>query len=246
MRYKRVLMSIAMLLVVSVTLAQPADSLTKPRSPKPEPPIPVELVAGSKGLNFQSILSKRLASGSRFGFLNITTFFADYRNDKLRNEYISQSFLTADLGKGFSVNAGVSVNHFSGIRPTVGLQYLFATKSLLLLLLPRADLTETYNVETFGLIEYKPRFSKQWSLYSRIQVLINYNTKLTIHERSHTYLRIGASYQNFQLGVGTKRYVTFLEAYPTLTKRVAQYHIASFLGVTPTQLSRIRKEVHQK
>jgi len=50
----------------------------------------------------------------------------------------------------------------------------------------------------------------------------------------------------FATQTAKERYVTFLEAYPTLDKRVSQHHIAAYLGVTPTQLSRIRKEVHQK
>ncbi len=37
------------------------------------------------------------------------------------------------------------------------------------------------------------------------------------------------------------RYQDFLEKYPTLEDRVPQYLIASHLGITPTQLSRIRK-----
>ncbi len=40
----------------------------------------------------------------------------------------------------------------------------------------------------------------------------------------------------------TQRYKKFLEDYPNLEKRLQQYHIASHLGVTPTQLSRIRKK----
>lgn len=36
------------------------------------------------------------------------------------------------------------------------------------------------------------------------------------------------------------RYDAFLEQYPGLDQRISQYHIASHLGVTPTQLSRIR------
>lgn len=39
------------------------------------------------------------------------------------------------------------------------------------------------------------------------------------------------------------RYLEFLEEYPTLSLRLPQYHIASHLGITPTQLSRIRKNL---
>lgn len=39
----------------------------------------------------------------------------------------------------------------------------------------------------------------------------------------------------------TERYRAFLESYPNLESRVPQYLIASHLGITPTQLSRIRK-----
>lgn len=38
-----------------------------------------------------------------------------------------------------------------------------------------------------------------------------------------------------------ERYQQFLKEYPQLSQRVAQYQIASFLGITPESLSRIRK-----
>jgi CRP-like cAMP-binding protein len=38
------------------------------------------------------------------------------------------------------------------------------------------------------------------------------------------------------------RYQRFLQDFPGLTERLPQYHIASHLGITPTQLSRIRKK----
>jgi CRP-like cAMP-binding protein len=41
----------------------------------------------------------------------------------------------------------------------------------------------------------------------------------------------------------SKRYLSFLKQYPGIIDRVALYHVASRIGVTPTQLSRIRKEL---
>lgn len=39
------------------------------------------------------------------------------------------------------------------------------------------------------------------------------------------------------------RYLRFISKYPKLVDRLPQYHIASHLGITPTQLSRIRKKL---
>jgi len=41
----------------------------------------------------------------------------------------------------------------------------------------------------------------------------------------------------------TTRYLRFVDKHPTLVDRLPQYHIASHLGITPTQLSRIKKNV---
>lgn len=41
----------------------------------------------------------------------------------------------------------------------------------------------------------------------------------------------------------SQRYRRFLETYPSISSRITQYHIASHLGITPTQLSRIRKKI---
>ena len=40
-----------------------------------------------------------------------------------------------------------------------------------------------------------------------------------------------------------QRYLTFLAEYQEISPRLTQYHIASYLGITPTQLSRIRKSI---
>ena len=40
-----------------------------------------------------------------------------------------------------------------------------------------------------------------------------------------------------------ERYLDFIKLYPSLTLRVPQWMIASYLGITPRHLSRIRKAV---
>lgn len=43
-----------------------------------------------------------------------------------------------------------------------------------------------------------------------------------------------------------ERYLDFIKIYPGLVQRVPQKMIASFLGITPEGLSRVRKELAKK
>lgn len=43
-----------------------------------------------------------------------------------------------------------------------------------------------------------------------------------------------------------KRYLSFIEMYPDLLLRVPQWMIASYLGITPESLSRVRKELARR
>ena len=44
----------------------------------------------------------------------------------------------------------------------------------------------------------------------------------------------------------TDRYLKLLSQYPNIDQRIQQLHLASHLGITPTQLSRIRKDLKKK
>ena len=43
-----------------------------------------------------------------------------------------------------------------------------------------------------------------------------------------------------------ERYLNFIELYPNISLRVPQWMIASYLGITPESLSRVRKELSRK
>ena len=47
-------------------------------------------------------------------------------------------------------------------------------------------------------------------------------------------------------GDAITKYKWFLQEYPKLLNRIPHYYIANFLGMTPTQLSRIRKTLSQQ
>lgn len=52
----------------------------------------------------------------------------------------------------------------------------------------------------------------------------------------------------FELSVldATKRYLNLKKEIPNIDNLIPQYHIASYLNITPVQLSRIRKELYSK
>lgn len=52
--------------------------------------------------------------------------------------------------------------------------------------------------------------------------------------------------QSLVLENATLRYINFLNDFEHILSRLSQYHIASYLGISPTHLSRIRKEIKKQ
>ncbi|MNE65373.1 Anaerobic regulatory protein [compost metagenome] len=70
----------------------------------------------------------------------------------------------------------------------------------------------------------------------------NYNEYLLQNHIRHLQNRI-----NLLIGASAeKRYLDFIKLYPDLTLRVPQWMIASYLGITPESLSRVRKELSKR
>jgi CRP-like cAMP-binding protein len=74
------------------------------------------------------------------------------------------------------------------------------------------------------------------ALFDQYQVI----ERLVRHISESYYLFLENRELQIILNTVEERYEFFKQAHPTLENLIPQYHIASYLGITPTQLSRIR------
>ncbi|MBP6432895.1 MAG: Crp/Fnr family transcriptional regulator [Ferruginibacter sp.] len=64
------------------------------------------------------------------------------------------------------------------------------------------------------------------------------------NKRLHNHIRLLQKRINFLIGAtAEERYLDFIKTYPDLNLRIPQILIASFLGITPESLSRVRNEL---
>lgn len=69
--------------------------------------------------------------------------------------------------------------------------------------------------------------------------------QLWIRVLEHVALRKAAREEAFLLQSAQERYRRFVAEYPQLAARIPQYHVASYLGITPVALSRIRRRINR-
>lgn len=103
----------------------------------------------------------------------------------------------------------------SFVRETPSEHFLESIEKSILIRLNKNSLEELYRLI--------PKFER----YFRILLQ---NRLLATQDRINNHLSFSAN----------ERYKKFLKAYPNLTQRVPLKHIASYLGITPTYLSRLR------
>lgn len=72
-----------------------------------------------------------------------------------------------------------------------------------------------------------------------------------MHDLNHTILNNSIRFMQKRINMllsatAEERYLNFVKLYPSLTLRVPQWMIASYLGITPESLSRVRKDLAHK
>ncbi|EPG75491.1 cyclic nucleotide-binding domain protein [Leptospira fainei serovar Hurstbridge str. BUT 6] len=78
-----------------------------------------------------------------------------------------------------------------------------------------------------------------WTLYSKHEEFKDYLIDF-LFSRVNNYIRLFLSRIK---DTPEERYLDLVRNYPEIIKRIPQHHIASYLGITPVSLSRIRNRV---
>lgn len=107
-----------------------------------------------------------------------------------------------------------------------------------------------------SLLTKQPNKIAQQALTDCEILVANYSDLEKLYKKFHDLERLGRRMAEFYflekeqkeiemaLLDAEKRYLIMRERFPTIELMVPQYHIASYLGISPTQLSRIRKKMH--
>ena len=85
--------------------------------------------------------------------------------------------------------------------------------------------------------------------YSEVMSQVNKNQEIT-HIITREFQKLNKQLQARLVSLlnlsALEKYARFLKEYPGLLNRIPHYYIAQYLGITPTQLSRVRKQFINK
>ena len=170
----------------------------------------------------------------------ISPFFKEER--LLKNEYFADgnktarkiAFLKTGVVRAFFVNQeGKDYNKQFFVGPSI----IGAYTSLLTgnrNLIAQQALTDC--------IIYTCEFASLTNLYDEYQDLERFARKIA----EHYFLEKEKKEIEIVLLDASQRYILFKEEFSTLEQLISQFHIASYLGISATQLSRIRKQFLRK
>lgn len=143
-------------------------------------------------------------------------------------------FVEAGLLRGFSIDE-TGKEHLIQFAPE---NWFISDRSSMYFNTPSDLYIEA--IEETRVVFLDPGFTERAAQYST--AFQQFNEKLLQNHILHLQKRV-----NLLLGATAEmRYLDFVNLYPDLLHRVPQWMIASYLGITPESLSRVRKELAKR
>ncbi|MHB9055329.1 MAG: hypothetical protein ACYC2P_04135 [Paludibacteraceae bacterium] len=187
---KKLSSTIVLLLFTVVLLAQE----------KREPPIPVEVLFGNQRVNLTVSVNKSI--GGNFRYLNTTTAAAYYDYTLGRTELVSVNSFAYQFTKNFGLSAGIQYHFIKGFIPNVAMHFSYADPTWLLVLTPYYNFMPWSNLETVGIVEFKPALTGNLRLFTRLQGFYSHDFEKNERERGMCYFRLGLTVNKYTVGFG--------------------------------------------
>jgi len=175
-------------------------SAQETEAPFQNPPVNVEVMPGTRGISFQTIIDKKIKSAPKLGFFSVTDFNSDWNQEQL-SDLMVLGKVTVDVFKNVRFGAGFQSTP-GGIRPSAAIIYTYANPQWLVIAMPRVDLSKNATFETLGIVEYKPEINENWRFYSRLQGTYVLAVSADLHARSYLRARAGVTHKEFTFGLG--------------------------------------------
>lgn len=169
----------------------------------PQVPIYIEGLIGNDRFDLQSLIEKRFTPTSKLSLLSVTSAASTYKNNLNSFDFINTTQIAYDLKKGFGVNAGISMNAKIGFNPTVGVQYVYGSPTLVVVVSPSVFLTTDHDFQSVTVVQYQPRLSPNWKLYTSLAGLADYDVDAKLNARDYLHTRVGVSYRLLTFGFGS-------------------------------------------
>lgn len=167
----------------------------------PPTSISVEEMVGDQRQFLQLIVSKDLSANKKTGLLSFTSYSAPYKSHSGNNEFQNTTLIHQHLFSGIGIQSGVSFIPTEGIKNFIGLQYFYQNKALTLIYLPSYYLKNNHKISNMALLEYQPVITKNWSLYTRVQMLYSHSQHSENPTKSYVYSRLGVTHKSISFGL---------------------------------------------
>lgn len=190
-------LSVLASLIVCLVLCCPQG--TKGQS-KVQPPIPVELLFGNQRTAMTMAVNRSIAGNVRF--LNMTSATAFYDFKPGRTELVAINSVCYQFVPFFGASVGTEYHFLKGFSPNVAMHLSYAKPSVFLMLTPYFNFMPWPNLETVAIAEWKPALQQNWRLLARVQGFYAHDFKKNERERAMCYVRLGATYKKYTVGVG--------------------------------------------
>jgi hypothetical protein len=161
-----------------------------------QPPIPVEVMVGTKSGMYQMTINKRFTADSKFKFFNLVNYEVDYE-DQTPNKYIVQTIASYEFIKGFDVGAGANLSAFGGFRPVVSTSYTRFTRAMGIIINPVYEIHKDGEFSVLARFEWHPVNDKKIQPYFSVQALTSWKD---VHSFSYHNWRAGIQYKIFSFG----------------------------------------------